>query len=87
MQLDGDVHGNQQGKAETCIDTSVWEHTTALYVHRKILSTLFTLFGLYREGYATNRQRYAKVLALHGDRVVWVCLGEPFPGTAVCECR
>lgn len=77
MQLNGDVDVNQQGKAETRTGTSVWEHTTALYVLRKILSTLFTLLGLYREGYATNCRHYADVLALHGDRMVWFCLGEP----------
>lgn len=77
MQPDGDVGVNQQGKAKIHMGTSVWEHTTALYVRRKILSTLFTLLGLYREGYATNCRRYADALALHGDRMAWFCLGEP----------
>lgn len=77
MQLDGDVDANQQGKEETRTGTSVWERTTVLYVRRKILSTLFTLLGLYREGCATNCRHYADALALHGDRMVWFCLGKP----------
>lgn len=81
MQLDGDVDVNQQGKARR--GTSVWEHTTALYVRRKILSTLFTLWGLYREGYATNCRHYAARITWRQDGVVlsWRTL----TGKAVCE--
>lgn len=81
MQLDGDVDVNQEGKAETRTGMSVWEHTTALYVRRKILSTLFTLLGLYREGYATNCRHYAARITWRQDGVVlsWRTL----PGKAV----
>lgn len=57
----------------------VWTHNCELDIHRSILSTVvFTLLGLYRESYATNRRGFATTLVRwspqHGCvRADWPC--------------
>lgn len=63
------LHGDNREKQER-VGTRAYR--CELHIPRRVLSALFTCFGLYRESYATNRQRHAAAIPLLGDRMVVV---------------